>query len=64
MEELMTSEETDLGKFRGRVQTKNGFFCLPNNCIILEDHYTLVGVKHEEQRTENSIKNGKIELKN
>ena len=53
LEELMTSVETDLARFRGRVETETEFFCHPNNFLVLDDQITVVGVELEEMETEN-----------
>ena len=61
LEELMTSEETKLGEFKGRIQTQTELYCLPSNCLVLDDQITVVGV--DEKETENGTVYGMIELK-
>ena len=45
VEELMTSKETNLRKFRERVQTQTEFTCDANNFLVLDDQKTVIGVK-------------------
>ena len=63
LEELMTSEETKLGEFKGRIQTQRKLYCYPSNCLVLDDQITVVGVEYEQKETENGTVFGMIELK-
>ena len=50
LEELMTSEESDLSQFKGRIQTKTEFYCYPNNFLVLEDQRTVLGIDKKKTK--------------
>ena len=63
LEELMTSEQTQLGQIEGRLKTQRKLYCWPGNFLVLDDQITVVGVEYEEKETENGTLRGMIELK-
>ena len=46
----MTSDETDLGKFKGRVQSQTEFDCEPDNFLVLDDQQTVIGIDLKETK--------------
>ena len=63
LEELMTSYQTDLGKFKERVQTQTKFWCEPNNFLVLDDQRIVIGVNNQYSRIGFFSSKGMNELK-
>ena len=62
LEELMTSKETHLGKFRERTQGQTKFSCLSTNFFVLDDQHTLIGVEYDWRESKNWTLYGMIQL--